>query len=270
VNTTKIERFLCLVGRRKCMYEEVLREVGLSLNEARVYEAMLQLEEVNVHAISVKSKVHRRNVYDALSKLMDKGLVAEFIIKGEKQFKATNPDRLLTIVREKEGRVEKILPAMQKMFASLKQQEQAYTYRGIQGFRNYMQDILDVGEDAYFIGAKAGWYDPRLEPFRERFYKEFNKMKLTGYHIFDWEMKEDIRKKGASPVKVHKKQARFLPKEFSTPSAIDIFGDRVVTFTGLRPYKVDDDLVQFVLISNKLADSYKKWFWALWEMCEEL
>ncbi|PIN79600.1 hypothetical protein COV16_03365, partial [Candidatus Woesearchaeota archaeon CG10_big_fil_rev_8_21_14_0_10_34_8] len=58
------------------MYEETLMQIGLSLNEARVYESMLQLGEANVQTIAIKSKVHRRNVYDSLNKLIEKGLAS--------------------------------------------------------------------------------------------------------------------------------------------------------------------------------------------------
>ncbi len=44
------------------MYEQILMQMGLSLNESRVYEALLYLGEANVNTLSVKSKVHRRNV----------------------------------------------------------------------------------------------------------------------------------------------------------------------------------------------------------------
>jgi DNA-binding MarR family transcriptional regulator len=47
------------------MYQEILQRIGLSLNEARVYEALLHLGEVNVNKISIKSKVHRRKVSKA-------------------------------------------------------------------------------------------------------------------------------------------------------------------------------------------------------------
>ncbi|MFH1848764.1 MAG: hypothetical protein ABH879_01105 [archaeon] len=128
----------------------------------------------------------------------------------------------------------------------------------------YMQDILDVGEDFYCIGAKGGWFDPRLEPFRIRFYKEFRRKKLRAWHLFDWEMKRD--RGGAVPEHLH--EARFLPPKCSTNCAIDFFGDRIVTFTGLELYKLDDDMVQFVLISRKLCEGYKKWFWLMWDACE--
>jgi predicted transcriptional regulator len=251
------------------MYEEILREIGLSPNEARVYESMLQLGEANVNLISIKSGVHRRNVYDSLNKLIEKGLVAQYVVKGEKHFKATNPERLSTIIKEKEDKLANALPGMKSKFLAIKQEEQAYIYRGVQGFRNYMQDILDVGEDFYAIGAKGGWYDPRLMPFRIRFYREFKKKKLHSYHLFDWEMKEHLEKDIESPVKIHGHEARFLPPKCSTNSAIDFFGDRIVTFTGLNINRLDDGMVQFVIISRKLAESYKKWFWFMWDNCKE-
>lgn len=251
------------------MHEEALMNAGLSLNETRVYEAMLQLGEASVNTISIKSKVHRRNVYDALTKLIDKGLAAQEVHKGEQRFRATDPARLLSILKEKEDRLAKVLPDLKRRFLAKKEGEQAYIYRGVQGFRNYMQDILDVGEDIYCIGAKGGWFDPRLASFRTRFYKELTKKKLHCYHLFDHEMREHVQKDIESPVKRHLHEARFLPKECSTNSAIDIFGDRIVTFTGLHVNRLDDDMVQFVIISRKLAESYKKWFWLMWEKCKE-
>jgi sugar-specific transcriptional regulator TrmB len=248
------------------MHESLLTELGLSLNEAKVYEALINLNEASVQDISIKSKVHRRNVYDSLSKLIEKGLVSEVFIKGEKNFKSINPERLLNLVKEKEDKLNDVLPKLKEKFNSATQKEQAYIYRGIQGFKNYMQDILEVGEDVYCIGAKGGWYDPRLRFFRLKFYKELKNKNIKVYNLFDHEMKS-IRNK-EDVFKDFPNLSKFLPKTTSTNSAIDIFGDRVVTFTGLNTYRLDDDLVQFVLISKKLADSYKTWFQFMWSKCK--
>ena len=246
------------------MHEEILREIGLSPNEARIYEVMIQLGEASVQAISNKSGVHRRNVYDSLKKLMEKGLASEAILKNEKHFRATNPDRLLGIIKEKEDKLSKILPDMKTKFQTLTSEEQAYIYKGIQGFRNYMQDILDVGKDVYCIGAKGGWFDARLKTFRFRFYQELKKKKIKCYHLFDAEMSEQ-QQNTEGPVPLHTHEARFLEKKYSTKSAIDILDDRVITFTGLNINSLDDDITIFVLISKKLADDYKKWFQLMWD-----
>ena len=51
------------------MYTELFQQLGLVKNEARIYEALLKEGESSVGEIAVKSKVHRRNVYDTLNRL---------------------------------------------------------------------------------------------------------------------------------------------------------------------------------------------------------
>ncbi|MDO8554394.1 MAG: helix-turn-helix domain-containing protein [Candidatus Micrarchaeota archaeon] len=243
-------------------HEDILREVGLSTNESKVYESLLGLEHAHIDLIAVRSKVHRRNIYDSIAKLVEKGLVTEVIIEGKKHYRAINPSRLMDIVAEKEKRLGKILPDLQSKFVTAVAKEQAYVYKGIRGFRNYMQDILDVGKDGYFIGAKGGWFDERLANYRIKFMQESKKKRLKHYHLFDYEMKEKM------PYVL--KQSEFfyklLPKEYSTTSAIDVFGDYVVTFTGLNIGKLDDDITQFVIVSKGLADAYRTWFRMIWDI----
>jgi sugar-specific transcriptional regulator TrmB len=95
---------------------EILQEAGLSPNESRVYEALLSLGESSVQIISVKAGVHRRNVYDSLAKLIEKGLVSEIFARGEKRFQPVHPRRLLELVQQKEERLTKILPALENRF----------------------------------------------------------------------------------------------------------------------------------------------------------
>jgi len=243
------------------MFEQTLQEIGLSPNEAKIYEALLNMESANVSTIAVKSKVHRRNVYDCINKLIEKGLISELILENEKHFKAINPNRLLGLIKDKEMHLTKQLPEMQKRFQRIETKEQAYIYKGIQGFRNYMQDILDVNEDVYCIGAKGGWWDKKLEPSRIRFYKELKIKKIRVFNLFDFDMKNKM----PEVLNLHKHESKFLPKQYRTNSAIDIFGDHVVTFTGLGYGILEDDLTQFVMISRKLANSYRTWFKMMWD-----
>jgi predicted DNA-binding transcriptional regulator len=246
------------------MYEEVLREIGLSVNEARVYESMLDSGEVSVQEISIKSKVHRRNVYDALSKLVEKGLVSELFIRGEKHFKAITPDRLLGLLKEKETKLTKILPEMDKKHQRKEEKEEAYYYKGIEGFKNYLQDILKTRKPVYFIGAKAFWLDPRLQHYLYNFEKERKKLGIKFYHLFDYEVKEQK----PEILKLVGKPYKFLPKKYSSPTAIDIFGDYVVAFVGVSPGKLDEEPLQFVMRSKRLADGYRKFFQFMWDNCD--
>jgi hypothetical protein len=60
-----------------------------------------------------------------------------------------------------------------------------------------------------------------------------------------------------------------LPKKYSTDSGIHIFGDYIITYTGLRLGKLDEDIIFFVIHSFELAESYRKWFWYMWEKAEK-
>jgi len=247
------------------MYEELLRDIGLSPNEARVYEALLSAGESSVQNISLKSKVHRRNVYDSLAKLVEKGLASEIFVRGEKRFKAINPNKLLELLKEKEERITRALPQMQAKYAFKEEKEEAYFYRGTEGFKVYLQNILETKETAYFIGAKAFWLDARLRHYIVRFEKERRRLGIKFMNLFDYEVKEQK----SEILKLVGKPYKFLPKEYSSNTAVDIFGDYVVTFVGVKPGELDEEPVMFVLKSRRLADGYRKFFQFMWDNCNK-
>ena len=243
------------------MYEPMLQELGFTMNEARVYESLLSLGSASIERIAIKSKVHRRNIYDVLGKLLEKGLVSEAFVENRKEYRAIRPSRLLDLLSEKERMVGAALPGMEKRYNSFEEEEVAYLYKGINGFKQYLQDILDVGETVHFIGAKAFWLDPRLKHFLVKFDKERRKKGIRFMHIFDYEVKEqkpEIMKLVGKPYK-------FLPKKYSSQTAVDIFGDYVVTFVGVKPGTLYDEPVQFVMKSRRLADGYRKFFQYMWD-----
>lgn len=247
------------------MYEEILRESGLSPNEGKVYEALLHTGEASVQAIALKSGVHRRNVYDSLAKLIEKGLASEVFIKGEKHFKSINPTRLLDLLKEKQERLNKVLPDMQTKFGAIEEEEAAYLYKGVEGIKNYLRDILKTKETVYFIGAKAIWLDPRLKHFLPGFQRERKKLGIKFKHIFDYEVKEQT----PEILKLVGKPYKFLPKNYSSPTMVDIFGPYVVTFVGVKPGFLHEEPIQFVMKSRRLADGYRKFFNFMWDHCEE-
>ncbi len=245
------------------MYQELLQQAGLSLNESRVYEALLHLGEVNVNALSIKSKVHRRNVYDSLNKLIEKGLASETFVKGEKLFKPVDPQRLIEIIKEKESALTKFIPEMTKLYHAVEPEAQAYFFRGVEGFKNYLQLILEQKQTVHFIGAKAFWLDPRLQHYLRHFDNERKKLGIQFMHLFDYEIKEQK----PEILSVVGKPYKFLPKKYSSATAVDIFGDYVVTFVGVKPGELYEEPLQFILKSKLLADGYRKFFEFMWDFC---
>ncbi len=247
------------------MYQEILRKVGLSLNESKVYEALLYLGEANTNNISIKSGVHRRNVYDSLNKLIEKGLVSETFIKGERFFIAINPERLKEILKEKEEALEKYLPEMKHLHKAVEPESEAYFFKGVEGFKSYLQLILEQKETVHFMGAKAFWLDPRLQHYLRHFDKQRKAKGIKFKHLFDYE----IKKEKPEILELVGKPYKFLPKKYSSATAVDIFGDYVVTFVGVSPGELHEEPLQFVLKSKLLADGYRKFFQFMWDFCPE-
>ncbi|MBI5389931.1 helix-turn-helix domain-containing protein [Candidatus Woesearchaeota archaeon] len=247
------------------MYQELLQKIGLSLNEARVYEALLYLGEANVNTISIKSKVHRRNVYDSLSKLIEKGLASETFIKGEKLFTPIDPERLHALLQEKESMLATHLSSMKKLYLAVQSETEAHVFKGVEGFKNYLQLILQEKQTVYFIGAKAFWLDPRLKHYLPHFDRERKSLGIKFMHLFDAEVKTQK----PEILKLVGKPYRFLPEQYSSSTAIDIFGDYVVTFVGAKPGQIAEEPLQFVLKNKLLADGYRTFFQFMWDHCSE-
>ncbi|MBS3061158.1 MAG: hypothetical protein J4215_01085 [Candidatus Diapherotrites archaeon] len=243
------------------MPNSALQEIGLSPNEAKIYETLLRIGRASINSLSVEANVHRRNVYDSVSKLVNKGLAAEEYVAGTRFVKPIHPSRLLDIVREKEARINAILPELKKDFEKKIVSEQAVVYRGIEGFKSYLSDILAVNEQVYFIGAKAFWLDARLRFMLPKFDRQRISQGIHFRHIYDHEVKSlqpDI-------LKLRLNEYKFFPPEYSSTMAIDIFGDHVVTFYGVKPGQLPEEPVQFTVISRQIADGYRKYFDCMWK-----
>ena len=244
------------------MHGELLQTLGLSLNEARIYEALVTYGGSGVSTISLRSKVHRRNAYDTLHRLIERGLVYEVFSTGETTYEAVDPGKLLEFIREKEMVLEQALPSLLSLHKQHRAPQRAYIYKGVEGMKNYLRAALKAGEDIYSFGAKGGWFDTRLETFLQWFLREADRKGMKYYHIFDHEVEDHLKKVPNTVGKPYK----FLPKKYSTNSAIDIFGDTVVTFTGLGLGKLEDDPTFFVMVSPRLADSYRTWWKIMWDL----
>lgn len=246
------------------MYAELFEEVGLSPNEAKIYETLLATGETSVSTISLKGNIHRRNVYDALNRLVQKGLVFPIFQKGENHYRAITPDKLMELLQEKQRRLNNVLPELRKIYEEEPLTEAAYIYKGVEGFKNYMRDLVRVSEDTYFLGAKALWYSPQVDTsFLDNFQKTSARKKLKYFTLYDPRVPE-VFPEALNNVGG---EYKIIPKEYPTPGVVDIFGDYVVTFTSVDVANFGEDGTIYVMINKQLADTYRMWFQFIWDHC---
>lgn len=230
-----------------------LENAGLKRNEAKIYITLLENGLSLVSNIYEKTSIHRRNIYDALGRLQEKGLVTVVIKNGKKHFEAVNPEKLLDYVQEKEEGIKQILPELKNKYKAVKSEEEGLMFKGIEGMKTIMQDMLNVGETMYFIGAKGKWLVNELRFYFPKFEKERIKRKIRIKQIFDYEVKKQIIPN------IQYSEHKFFSKKYSSPTHIWIYGNRVVTaFWG-------DTQFAFMIKSNKISEGYKKFFDFIWK-----
>ncbi len=237
---------------------EVLKKIGLSEGEIKIYSALLDIGATSINNIHERVGIDRRNIYDILNKLIERGLVSYIEENNKKVFKISNPDKLLSYIEEKKSGLEevknevsKIIPDMQGIFKSKKQELFAEIFKGAEGIKAVWDDLLNY-DNIYWIGS--GLYVPKRFP---AFWKDWNqrriKRKVGSFHLFRHEKRKEVNKKLFPDCK-------FLPAEFSgNPTVTVIYGDKVAQML------LGENINVFVIESKELAENYKKYHQFLWD-----
>ena len=249
------------------MYELTLQDLGLSPNESRIYEALLELGEASVSDVATQTSIHRRNVYDAVNRLVEKGFIVPVIDSKEKKYVPVEPNKFLEVVEEKRSKLQQILPDMQEIFERKRAKEGVYIYKGVEGSKNVIRDMLNVGKTVYTIGGKGVWANPPSLAVSKWILTEARRKQIKFYTLFDSSNKGKILENIKAGKQTDIITYRFLPKKYSSAAAIDIYEDRVAVFTGKTLDTIEEGQTIFMMKSQNLADSYRQWFQFMWDRC---
>jgi len=241
---------------------EILRKLGLSDGEIKVYSALLDIGATSINMIHERVGIDRRNIYDILNKLIERGLVSYTESNGRKVFRTSDPEKLLSIIEEKKSsldkvkcEIEKIIPSMQKIFTSEKQELFAEIFKGPEGLKAVWDDLLNY-DAIYWIGS--GMYVPQRFP---AYWNDWNqrriKRKVGSFHLFRFEKRKEVDKKLFTTCK-------FLPKEFSgNPTVTVAYGNKVAQML------LGENINVFVIESKELAENYRRYHKYLWDNVAE-
>ena len=241
---------------------EFLRKIGLSDGEIKVYSSLLDLGKAPLNKIHERTGIERRNIYDILNKLIERGLVTYIKENKKRLFEISHPNKIIGYVEEKKHElditkqeIEKELPSIIEKYNFKKPDINAEIFRGIEGVKAVWEDMLNHKE-IYWIGS--GRYVPkRLSIWFSNYNRRRVKQKVKWLNLMRNEMKKEIKK----PLEFEK--IKFLPKEFSgNPTAIGIYGNKIVNFL------LGEDFFAFMIENKEIADNYRKYHSFLWNIAE--
>lgn len=238
-----------------------LINLGLTLNEAKIYNALIKIKIGSIDKVSKETDIHRRNVYDTLLRLQQKGLVFQIINQKPILYSPVAPSKLTEFVEDKEDSLKIILPFLKKEYAKKLLEQNTAIYKGVGGLKNYIDLVLKENKNVYGVGSKGTWFDPRIYSFGAKAGKQYNSQTMQAFLIYDDEMRQhkDVINAVGKPYK-------FLPKKYSSSTSIDIFGEYIAIYSGINVKMFEKDITIFIFKDKILAQGVKKWFDFIWDM----
>jgi len=136
------------------MKEEALRSMGLNEKEIAVYLANLRIGSSLVQEIAKSSGLNRTSSYDLLSSLEKKGFVSYTITSGKRYYQATDPKKLLDLIKEKESLIKKALPELNTIKEFIIKKPTVEVYIGKNGLKSIFEDILRNSSSFLCLASK--------------------------------------------------------------------------------------------------------------------
>ena len=235
--------------------KEVLEKFGLSHNETKAYLTLLRIGGSMAGKIAKEGQMDRASCYDALKKLLKKGLIIYALEANRKMFKAVSPNRLIEILKEKEDEVQEVLPQLLSMFKEEKGRYGVTLYKGYKGMKSVFEDILkeSKGKENLVIDS-SGQFEKKMPYFFPHFVKGLEKNKIKIRHI--------VRGENLNASKTT--ETRYLPKALKeSVVATNIYGNKVAILLWT-------EVPEAIIIENKAAsEAYRDYFEILWNSAKK-
>ncbi|MFA5796959.1 MAG: helix-turn-helix domain-containing protein [Candidatus Woesearchaeota archaeon] len=248
---------------------EPLRELGLTEGEIKVYTALVSLGESTTGPIASESQVTVSKVYDILDRLAKKGLVSHIIKNKTKYFKASDPQRLLIYLQEKQDalknqelKLKEIIPELELQQQLHVSEETAQVYDGLKGVQTARErslKILKKDDEMWIIGIAKTPYD-RLTAYFKEFHTRRSKQGIKCNYLYN----EYARKPfGEESAKFSHSEVRYMPEGLITHAWMEIYADTVTI--GINKGKSFSVVIQ----NQEVANSFKIYAQLLWGMAKK-
>jgi sugar-specific transcriptional regulator TrmB len=228
-----------------------LKQAGLTENESKVYLALLDLGPSLAGQISRKTGMHRRTVYDTTEMLIKKGLIGYILQNNRRLFQASNPQRILDIIKEKQNILSPFVAELSQRFTSTKEKEETNFYKGKEGLKTVFEDQLNAKE-ILVLGASPKAYD--VLKFYFKWYDKKRKSK---------KIKARIIASNKKLTNIPLSEIRYLPEKYSNPVSVNIYDDKTaIILWAAQPLAI-------VIKNKEISEGYKNYFELMWRIAKK-
>lgn len=240
------------------MIENALSEFGLTGKEIKVYLATLSLGSGLVQDIAKKAGTYRTYTYDVLNTLRNKGLVS-FHIKSRKQyFEACNPEKLVNILKERQAKLNQILPQLKMTYKIASQKPRITIYEGKEGIKTMLDDQLTCKGEILVYASLTEQLRLLFYYFPHHIQRRVKKNIFIKWVVERSKEALKLKKKDKEQLR----EIRFLPDKIKFPTATYIYDSKVAI---ISPQK---EIIGVLIESVAVAKTQKIIFNLLWNAAE--
>ena len=239
----------------------ILRELGFSERETKVYIALLEIGLTTTGPITNKTKLQSAKVYETLNKLIDKGLVS-FIIKSKtKYFQAAEPKEILNLIDDRKRRFKEVLEELELKQKYSDSKQIAVVHEGFKSFKalfNKILDQLNKGDKYWAFAFKNEYNSTAASLFLQKFHEKLALKKVDDRLLGHTFVRKEIKKTFSTNKNI---KIRFTKNE--TPLGVIILEDKVINLIwGERPTAIE-------ITSEQICAQYRSFFLELWKMSKQ-
>jgi HTH-type transcriptional regulator, sugar sensing transcriptional regulator len=244
-------------------YIEVLREIGLTENEAIIYFAMVSLGPASVLKISRSSGVKRTTIYSVIDSLKEKGLVRMELRGFKSLFTAESPEKLKSILEQRKNRLKSHLDDFMEIYNKGGGETLIKIYEGLEATKSVYESLLrDIksGEDYLIVAGmeKAYAMDKAFfDDLRERRSKLPIRVRIL---LADPESEES--KKVLKFQKNFNMEARALPPETKLTTNLVITPQRILM------HQLEVPIMAIVIENKSTIKMHQEIFELLWKSAD--
>lgn len=242
--------------------ENILREIGLTEGEIKVYLALIKLKSSTIGNIIKISKISASKIYIILDKLIEKGFVSFIVENKIKNFSPTNPKNISEYLENKQKKLENLEKESKTLINQLSKElgkyteESAQIYKGEAGLNRVFGNLiheLDKGGEYLFFSISNEEFNKKTLLFFEKLEFQKKEKKISSKGIMDLSLKKFSEEFN------RRKNSKFKYYSLTLPTAIVIGKNRILLpIFGETP-------IAFEIISERIAEKYRKFFYRIWK-----
>ncbi len=241
--TTFIKLRLCL-----SFMLEKLQKLGLSKKESLVYFELIKLGEAGANEISKRISSQRTVIYNILQQLVEKGFVNYIKREGKRIYCISNPENLLSDIKEKEIVASDLIKEIKNFKKSSLNEGRVEVYEGVSSMRNLFEEIKNAKE-LRVLNATGEIFE-NLKYSSEHIVRHIKKNSKVWIIGVDSMKKTRLAKFGF--------KVKYLPKKAENLATTFIFDGKVI----IQILKDKPFLIK--IESKDIFEGYKKDFDVFW------